>query len=62
MRENVETNLFGKAQVDTKEEPMQQRKRNLVVVAQVLGFRRNRILLVVLTVIIGTLYTILLPF
>ncbi len=37
-------------------------RQNKAVLAEVLRYRNNQILLVLLTVIIGTLYTILLPF
>lgn len=62
MSDNINTNFFGGVRVDSEEEAMIVRKRNLAVLAQVLSSRSNQILFVLLVVIIGTLYTILLPF
>lgn len=55
--------VFGVIRGGGKKEAMMiGRKRNLAVIAQVLSSPSNQILFVLLAVIIGTLYTIFLPF
>ena len=54
-------NVFGGIR-GGKAEAMPETKRNLAVVARILSSPSNQILFVLLAVVIGTLYTILLPF
>ena len=55
-------NVFGGIRGGSKAEAMPETKRNLAVVARILSSRSNQILFVLLAIVIGTLYTILLPF